>query len=148
MSITRTVRALAVTTIVGLLTLGAAAPAQAHTNVCIGTGTFRTGHPMFFVGFGGPTTTSFTMAFPVTGHCTAFPVPESFAGTVAGNCGLATGAGTSATGHQFTFVWQGGTLTFQGQVQGELAINEDPGNDCTTGATRFRVSGGLLLSHT
>jgi hypothetical protein len=148
MKITRTLRALVLTTVVGLVTFGAAAPARAHTNVCLGSGVFNTALPMYYVGFGGPTTTGFSMVFPTVGQCTTAPQPETFAGTVVGNCGLATGVGTSGSGHAFTFLWQGTTLTFQGQVQGQLAIHEAPGNTCTSGARNFLVHGGLLLSHT
>lgn len=147
MRIPRTLRAFVLALVVGLTTVGVASPAQAHTNVCIGAGTLRTSAPLFFVGFGAPKVTTYDMVFPIPAQCTGVPVPELFSGTITGNCGLATGTGVTATGHVYTFTWNGGTLTFQGQVQGQLGITEDTGNDCRTGATRFRVVGGLLLSH-
>lgn len=148
MRMLRTLRATVLATVVGL-TLTVAAPAEAHTNVCVGHGTFTTAGPMFYVGFGGPTVTSFSMVFPTVGQCVSGPQPEFFTGTVVGNCGLATGVGTTATGHAFNFTWVGQTLTFSGQVNGELHIVEDSasGQSCVTGARRFLVSGGLLLDH-
>ena len=123
-----------------------AAPAQAHTNTCTGTGRIITASPMYYAGFGPSVTTAFTRYFPESGTCTGSPKLETFYGQLTGNCGAATGAGNSTSGHSFTLAWSGTSLSFAGQVNGTLQIHESTNLACTTGATSFAIAGTLTLA--
>lgn len=125
-------------------------PAVAHTDVC----TYIGGMKLNLTGFGDPAThssrTSPFMFFYAAGLCTINQNPNT-SGLLTGWCDLATGTGTTATGHSFSVSWSGETMTFSGQVTGAFTVTEDPldSRSCAAGnADSFIVRGTFLLSHT
>jgi hypothetical protein len=128
-----------------LLTVATALPAQAHTSVCAGTGELITANPLTDPGVGPAVATAFTMYFPTAGTCVGGAAPETFFGNLAGNCGAATGSGTSTTGHPFTLAWTGLTMALAGTVSGYLVVTEASGS-CLSGANDFTIRGELVLA--
>jgi hypothetical protein len=142
--------ALAVTTLVGI----GPTPAHAHENACAGLGIMHTfGVQVTAPPFGPVQTFDFMIAFDV-GACVAGE--ETFSGRMSGWCGLATGTGSSSTGHTFQIDWAGTELTLHpnpllpslnGTVVGNLKTlsNLTQGDDCVAGASTFVVVGGVTL---
>ncbi|HEX7167622.1 MAG TPA: hypothetical protein VF230_11640 [Acidimicrobiales bacterium] len=122
-----------------------AQPASAHSfDFCSGSGILETSTPTYYVGFGPPVATSYSMYLTI-GGCFLGHEPFAF-GFLGGSCGLATGT-VNWAGHRGTAIWSGGTLEFDGQVEGAFSIAADAtfGHSCTTGAWRFSVSGSAIL---
>jgi hypothetical protein len=68
----------------------------------------------------------------------------TLSGNIHGYCGDATGSG-AAKGHGFGFVLAATTMTFTGDVVGELDVTPDIGQSCIDGATSFVAAGTLTL---
>ena len=124
------------------------APASAHTDVCAGQGLFTSSAGVGLPGLSPPRTASYVVDFLV-GVCSVKTAAFGAAGTMTGWCGLAWGTGTTnnSPGHSFSFTWSGTTMTFTGEVTGELYVAED--GNCRNGtAARFAAGGALSKTHT
>ena len=142
--------AIAVVVTLALLT-GIEAPVQAHEASCTGTGTFHVQRGMRYPPSKYRRGNPFQLHLDVPVCVGDFDFESS--GTVSGYCGLATGRGATSSGHSFEFSWNGNTMTFSGQVHGELHVTEDPlnGVSCSptdfSGEFRWLVTGTLELDH-
>lgn len=131
---------------IALVTTGmavAVAPAQAHPQTCSGQGTMTT-PPMFYAGTGPDANGGWSLTLTV-GTC----IPLSgmtAAGTISGNCNLASGTG-SVNGHSFSFTWVNGHMVWAGQAVGEWQAVPDilSAQSCLTGATRWIVTGWVNM---
>ena len=134
-----------------------ASPASASTEVCVGQGTATTG-ALYYPGFPPVTTTPNTVGYAFTLDGVGFCLPSlgtlSAAGTLTGWCGHSTGTGTVDGHHNYSHVSAGSFLVVlpTGSVPGGTAVglvNAVPdataGQSCITGATRFIVTGAVVL---
>ena len=130
--------------------LAMAAPASAHTEVCVGQGTAST-PPVYYPTHGGSASGNVTFTF-TTGGClfggSATSNGAFAAGvTPVGNfCGHSEGTVT-VSGDAYVWVSAGSVLVLTGS-HGAGVVNAVPnpatGQSCTTGATDFLVTGAVL----
>lgn len=117
------------------------APAQAHTEVCAGTGTMTIAFPLGWVAGG---TANFAFTYTV-GTCVTLSSFESLSasGVITGLCGLSSGWGTTNHGHNFTFLNTGTVFVMSGEANGAFSFVEDPTD---SGSCLLNTNSNFLLT--
>ncbi|MEA3075093.1 MAG: hypothetical protein QOF60_1 [Actinomycetota bacterium] len=132
------------------LIIPTASPASAATTgVCAGVG-FASTPPLTYPitpgsapGFAAANSGAFNFSLD-NGACVPGAGTLTASGNLAGYCGLSGGTGVTNTGNSFGYIGIGSILLITGQVVGVVNATPDvvfTGQSCTTGATRFIVTG-------
>lgn len=127
-------------------------PAGATQDVCVGLGVANT-PPLYYPGFPLVNTTPASGGFNLSlflGGCNGTGgvlTGLNASGSLTGFCGQSTGNGAVNGHHGFTYVSAGSMLVLVGSAAGVANAVPDAtqGQSCTTGATRFLVTGAVAL---
>jgi hypothetical protein len=146
--------------VAALTAFGPARPASAN-GACVNmAGVMVTAAPIFYPGFGPPTTTNWFAGWTVgtcAGYQTAFPSgltlnSLSMTGVLSGWCGLSSGSGVTSDGHAFSWIEVGHKMVFTGELSG-LVLGYVPdilaGDSCfSPGADQFLIGwSGFVKTH-
>lgn len=131
----------------------AAGPASAHPGACVGNGTVTTAQPVYFPTFGPSASGSLSISFVIGGCLEHYSSNMSAAFTphfFGNSCLSSEGEGT-IDGHSFKWLSLPSLLLFQTGspdflLDGVMSFVPDwTVNSCTTGATRFIITGAVVI---